>query len=227
MPRPEDIPMTLEPASYDAIFDLMVNQPTLPPFMTSVGLEASLSGVMAYLLEEDRPDIILFPYKSAVPVVDSVRAYYEELGLPLPDLAVVNTKEDNRIDEYEDRGRFGVRRSSSVSDAILEREVPSLIPLVEGKSVAIIDHYIESMATLLRAEHIARSAGARFVNRPFAANWYHRARAEDIDFENLSSIHSEHMRNIGHAAAQFELPANWRGAYNWRVADEASVDVDV
>lgn len=224
MPRPEDIPKTLEPASYDEIFDLMVSQPTLPPFMTEIGLEPSLSGVMAYLLEQRPPDVILFPHKSAIPVVDSVRAYYEELGIPVPELAVVNTKEARRLDEYEDRGPFGIQRATSVSDTILEREVPGLAPLVEGRNVAIIDQYIESMATILRAEHIARSAGARFINRPFHANWYHEARTEDIDFDNLSSVHADHMKAIGHAAAQFELPSNWRDAYNWRIFAEETAN---
>jgi|GEM_PF-3018466 len=215
MSRPEEIPEILEEASYDAIFDLMVTQPAPPDYMAKRPPEVSFAGVMAYLTEREAPDVILLTHKSAIPVADSVRAYYEELGRAVPDLGVVNTKEEDPNLAYEWRPYRGNVRTNVVSQQVLDRETKVLRPLVEGKKVAIIDQYIESMTTLLRADTIAHASGASFVNRPSRTNWYHDALLADIDVEGISSIHAEQMRNIGHAAARFELPADWRDAYNW------------
>ena len=211
----EQVPDHLEEASYNDVFDLMVTQPAPNDYRSRVHVEASFAGAMAYLLETGIPDVFLFTHKSAIPVADSVRAYFEERGEQIPELGVVNTKEEDPNLAVEWKAYRGLVKTHVVSQQVQDRESKLLRPLVEGKSVAVLDQYIESMTTLLRAETIASQSGAVSVNRPVKANWYHDARLADIDVDGISSIHAPQMRNIGHAAARFELPGNWREAYSW------------
>lgn len=157
----------------------------------------SFGDTMDYLTEAGHPDVYLFTHKSAIPVADSVRGYYEERGLEIPELGIVNTKENSGSNSDS-------RLPSYAYDRVLEREVASLSPLVEGKKVAVVDQYIEYAHTIMKAVDITLQAGAASVVRPVKAEWYHEAKMSDIDFEHVSSIHAAKMREIGRAAAKFE-----------------------
>lgn len=213
MVRPEDIPERLHKSSYDEIFDLMVTQPAPLDWRTTIPPEVSFAGNMPYLIE-NRPDVFLFTHKSAIPVADSVRAYYEELGIALPELGVINTKEDDMarliamLDEMT--GGHGLH---ILPDEVLERELAQLKPTLDGKKVAIIDQWINKYGTINRATWIAEEAGATTVRTPYKANWYHDARIEDIDVDGVTSVHAKFMRRVGHAAARFEVPPTWRILY--------------
>lgn len=209
MPRSEDAPMILEPPSYNEIFDLMVTQPAPPEWSVTYLHETSFAGNMPFLTENN-PDVFLFTHKSAIPVADSVRAYYEELGMNVPELGVINTKASTLIRDKAGQEKGG---EYSVPDEVLERELAQLGTVLEGKKVAILDQYIYHRGTVTRAYIIAREAGATAVRFPGKTNWYNDAHAEDIDFDALTSVHSEFMKRVGHAAARFEVPPTWRIIY--------------
>lgn len=183
-------PEFLDRNSYDAVFELMVNQPNVDWVWTRPA-ERSFTGNMKRFVLNHSPDLFLLTYKSAIPLADSVRGYYEELGLQMPELGVVDVKAT---------GHYPF--STSIEPEVLEREVTKLRPLIEGKRVVILDQYINKRTTVTRSRDVADAAGATDVVTPDFANWYHDARLEDIDLRKLSSVHAEKMRQIGHAAAQ-------------------------
>ncbi|MES2631036.1 MAG: hypothetical protein V4611_03700 [Patescibacteria group bacterium] len=186
------IPFYLEEATYDAVFDLMVNREAMEGWYVRP-TERSFAGNMRQILSSVNPDLFLFTHKSAIPVADSVRGYYEELGVLVPDLDVINTKDIE--DEDYTSGR-------ATPHDVRDRELKRLGPIIEGRNVAIIDQYISGRDTITRAQHIASMAGATAIGIPDLAKWYHDAHMVDIDFEGISSRHVEHMRLIGRVSAQ-------------------------
>lgn len=209
MPNYDRIPPRLEPKSYDTVYDLMVTQPAPYDPDYAVPVESSFTGVMAYL-RQFNPDVFLFTHKSAIPIADSVRGYYEELGLAIPELGVVNTKEKDRTRELDfTNPHFIKRRWDNISPEVIQRELKALRPVVDGKKVAVIDQLTATRGTLKRANVLVGKAGASAVILPYEANWYDEALDDDVNVTELTSVHAEHMRKIGHTAAQFELPENW------------------
>ena len=215
----ERTPELLERASYGVIYDLMVTQRAPRDDRYTVPVEASFTGAMAYL-SDIKPEIYLLTHASAVPVADSIRAYYAVLGVELPELGVINTKEENRENEYITNMDFTRTKDPQPSDEVIDRELKKLKD-IDGKRVAIVDQAIENGGTLKRAKVIADLAGATEVRYPLKANWYHGTIRSEVDTDAITSVHAEHMRKIGHDAAQFVLPSNWREAYRWQIPEDA------
>lgn len=185
-------PTFLNPGNYEAIADLMVNRSAVDDGFYVRPTERSFAGNMRVMREEADPEVFLFTHKSSIPLADSVRGYYEELGLPVPDFGIINTKDIEGFD----------KTSEGASAEVFEREVPKITGLVQGCRVAVLDQFLFSLATISRASHIAAEAGAVQVVRPDSARWYHDAELADIDFEDISSVHRERMRAIGRASAR-------------------------
>lgn len=199
-----EAPAFLDTKNYTEIHDLMV--PRQKP------LAGSFSAAMAHLTAIN-PDLFLFTHQSAVPVADSVRAYYEELGYETPEIGVINTKEENRDHEYFMGADRALHRRSVPSEEVLEREYKRLKDLTDGKRVAVIDQFVVEKGTLLRAQAIAKHSGATEVRTSFRARWYLQASETEVNITEVTSVHAPFMRKVGHAAAGFELPDGWQEAY--------------
>lgn len=209
-------PRFLEPSEYEVIKRLMVTQAPVRAisWRGDTGarfVQRSFAGNMAKILAT-RPEVFLFTHKSAVPLADSVRAYYDALGLETPELGIVNTKdEEGASEEYEegtwywDQRARNYRHDPARREAVAGREVPKLVGLVQGRRVAIIDQFISDGVTMLNARDITTAAGAASIVRPDYAKWFNDAREEDIDFEAMSSVHREFMQAVGRAAAQADV----------------------
>jgi hypothetical protein len=205
MPEVE-VPYVLQEQEYEAIRRRMIDQDPLT--VGDIQLEQSFAGNMAKIVL-NRPEVFLFTHKSAIPLADSVRAYYGELGVQVPELAIVNTKDVAGANSETAQGsaEWNQRaRSYHSGDAyrVMNREIAKLAPIIEGSRVAILDQYIYGRTTILGAKAIAIGAGAASVSIPDSARWYHDALAPDIDFYTVSSRHAPFMRAIGYAAARSE-----------------------
>jgi hypothetical protein len=187
----DGVPTILERRTYGRVYDLMVD--STPRWTARAKFtDASFGAVMRSVLAGGKPEAFLFPFKSAIPVADSVRGYYEALGWSIPDMSYVITRDQSTayvVDgiEYDD---------------IRERDVEQIRPFVEGRRVAIIEQYVRLGRTLKLASDIATEAGAVTVETPLLARWYNDALREDVDVDNLTSVHADHMRHIGRAVAE-------------------------
>lgn len=176
-----------------------------------IRVQRSFGGNMAKMLLS-HPDVFLFTHKSAIPLADSVRGYYEEIGVKVPEFGVVNTKDEDGASEEYTRGTWNWEQSarhydfdSVRRDVVVVREVRKLTDLLQGRSVAIIDQMISEGVTIRTAMDIADEAGAVIVSRPEDAKWYNDAREKDIDFQALSSTHKEFLTRVGRSAAQVDV----------------------
>lgn len=187
----DGVPWTLERGTYDRVYDLMVDQ---TPRWTARAkfTDASFGAVMRSVLAQGKPEAFLFPFKSAIPVADSVRGYYEALGWAIPDMSYVITRDHSTVYVEDGTGY----------DDIRARDVEQLRPYVEGRRVAIIEQYVRMGRTLKLASTLATEAGAVATETPLLARWYNNAAREDVDVDNLTSVHAAQMRHIGRAVAE-------------------------
>ncbi|MDB5176463.1 MAG: hypothetical protein JWN75_131 [Candidatus Saccharibacteria bacterium] len=181
----------LRTENYGRIRYAMVEEPLAESpayvFRTPVSFAHHMARVAA------RTDIYLFTANSAVPVADSVRGYYEELGHEVPTLGSV------KANSYNSR----YRTAHNYND-VLKSEQERLAPIVEGGRVTIVDQYVSQGLTLRFATRIAQEAGAISVDSTDNAEWYTDASVVDakIDLDTLTSAHKDFMHKIGRSAAQ-------------------------
>jgi hypothetical protein len=206
MPEHE-APHFLEASAYESIRYLMVDQ--APLLYDDRTIERSFAGNMAKIILS-RPDIFLLTHKSAIPLADSVRGYYQTLGYEIPEFGVVNTKDEEGANkEYPVGTSAWSQRARAYDDGrrqiVIAREAAILGPRIEGRRVAILDQFISDRVTVHTAISIGLSARAIRVVAPSSAAWFHDARQQDIDFDGLSSVHAPFMNEVGAAAAQIEM----------------------
>ena len=179
----------LEPENYEAIFQGMVNQGTRSSLENNrqVGL-LSFTDQIAKITRKGDPDCYLFTIKSAIPVADAVRGYYETIGRAQPPLGMI----------YVDhRDGFVRERANSM-------EARRLQPLLQGLGrISIVEQFVCTGRTLAMARAIVHQANPQIKTDNFSrSNWYHDALAADIDYENMTSTHAEFMHSVGVAAAK-------------------------
>lgn len=139
---------------------------------------ATVSGVQA----------VLCTAKSAIPIADAVRGFYDGLELPRPRLGFVRA--DSRI------------VATHVSHRIERRvdEVQRLQPLLaDVTAVAIIDQFIFSGATIGFADEIVKISGVEH-SQLIRGKWYHEG-GELVNMKYMTSPHAEFMYSVGQAAA--------------------------
>ena len=185
-----DTPKKLEPASYDDVFHLMVHGPPREFNDGTPSIPLSFKDNMALMRAID-PNIFLFTANSGIPVADSVRGYYEELGEPVPELGII--KADSFVSP---------KPNSTLYNRVFDSEVKRLGPQLSGARVAVIDQDIHTGFTISMAKAISRAAGAIDVTSPEGANWYDNADPKEIYHDGVSSAHSKHMKKIGQASAR-------------------------
>jgi hypothetical protein len=183
-------PKKLEPASYEDVFHLMVNGAPREFDDGTPSIPLSFTDNMA-LMRATNPHVFLFTANSAIPVADSVRGYYEERGEPIPELGII--KADSFVSPHP---------GYTIYNQAFDSEVQRLGVQLFGARVAVVDQDIHTGFTITMARKIAQAAGATSVIIPEGANWYGDADDQDVDRDAVTSKHSDHMRKVGHAAAQ-------------------------
>lgn len=153
---------------------------------------------MAAVRRSGEPDVFLFTAMSAIPVADTVRAFYEHLGITLPNMAAIhlNHKKAYRSDD--------VIQESDLSD-----EVTRLEPILRGAHHAcVVEQNVITGRTLQAAQIVLETLGIQQVSTFIRSNWYRQAARHEIDEQSLTSEHVNHMRTIGVVAAETTMVMN-------------------
>jgi hypothetical protein len=207
---------TLRPRNYPRIYNSMTTEQDVESDLSILDWEApskqnnrvcgSLSYFLARLKNQGiKPDAFLFTVFSAIPVVDAIKAYYEELGQPPPELVPA-------------LGKRPVYRYSKILKQQIANRESFLGSSVAGATVAIIDQYVDKGETVNVAAASAYEAGAvacyavtkhtqwyeRTSYRPDKRSNRHNALLRDSIDRMSSPIMSDRvlMRRIGLATAR-------------------------
>ncbi|HEX8182090.1 MAG TPA: phosphoribosyltransferase [Candidatus Saccharimonadales bacterium] len=195
------VPSHLSKEYYPAVSDRM-----LKPFDydddTIVNPDETFTSQMQNALEGGTVDCYVVTANSAIPVADTVRGFYEEMGQTSPPIEFVRAHSQMALYPRDP----SVRR-------VYDDEVARLSHTVEGmKRVCVIDQYVYTGGTINLATNILRDAGASDVMQ-IRGEWYHNVKLTEITLESVTSIHSEAMVSIGRFAAQNTQPDNNRTIY--------------
>lgn len=178
--RPEAAPATLAIRLGDA-----------PRYHKPFEFDASFSRQLRTVLADRQPDMFVFTAYSAIPVADSVRGYYEALGVPCPRLGTVLAQRDHSQPFYRDYGQR-MRETD-------ENEIARLAASVAGANVCLIDQYVRTGRTVAYAAQLLLQARAEQVTAVHGC-WYHEVEHSEVDSWAISSDHSQFMHSVGVAA---------------------------
>jgi hypothetical protein len=135
------------------------------------------------------PDAFVFTIKSAIPVADSVRGFYETSGKNTPLLLGIG------VNQMMAHGYMMDERASKIE---FSDELERLTPIIQGMArVCVIDQYVCTGNTIRTAVELISRAGVNDVET-IQGLWYQEALPSEIDISGMSSKHSDFMNNIGH-----------------------------
>jgi hypothetical protein len=178
----------LEAASYDSIRDRMVYQHPHALDIYVGGLQPSFTDQMARVRSRGEPDAFLVTTNSAVPVADTIRGYYDALDIPHPYIGYVRADHVGSLTTY----RAGRVQNESIR----------LQPLLAGFTrVCTVEQFVSRKVSLMLAREILQRVGIESMPEFSESNWYHDARADDIDLDGITSIHQPFMYEVGQLAA--------------------------
>lgn len=142
------------------------------------------------------PDAYAVTLNSAVPVADSVRGYYEELGRDCPPIFGLHANSHHASYFYIFRRGLAHEHSMHVKE--LEARFRG------AANICIIDQNIATGRTMSYGAHLLSLAGVELVTG-IRGKWYEGIRPNDVDLTTLTSTDAYErafMNNIGRLAAQ-------------------------
>lgn len=216
------VPMTLSASTYEAVGHQMLDKEGhqsshrlgLIDFTNSTttieGLIAANVGVISLISGDDltdnsfaqqmhlanawKPDVVVTTYRSAMPVLNALRGYYDALGVSAPLLEHVDVSRRHR-------------RSNFDYDMLFVTESNRLRKTVEGARTLVIDQYFNSGRSLYEAGRICAAAGSTAITG-MAGYWYGDVYDQPVDHSTypdaatVSMLHAEFMYQIGIQAAE-------------------------
>lgn len=174
----------LDPSEYDLVESVMLEDTT--PGSQRATLAESFSSAIGRVFPS-KPEAYLLTARSAVPLADTIRGYYDALDQDIPPLHYVRA---NTTTSRDDRQR----------EITIEREVSRLNVIKGIGSVCVIDQWKYSGRSLKMAHDIATRLEIRAVHL-IAGSWYSETYRDDVNLEYMTSAHSELMYSIGQRAA--------------------------
>ncbi len=143
------------------------------------------------------PDVIFFTANSAVPVADSVRGYYEELGMRSPELAYITANS-----HLSDVDTMKLPPARWMAQRKIDTEIKRLNAEYRDSRSIIFDQFVETGGTLDLAESMLAQAGIHNLLSTRNAHFYREARNGEIDKKHMTSSHRKFMQGVGQKAAQ-------------------------
>lgn len=164
--------------------------------MPDLWADTSFSRQM-HQVTRNQPDAFVAPYRSGIPLLAAVRAFYEAMDKPTPLFETIDTG-----------GRWCDTYTAGDVRTIQDNEVKRLAKVVAGARVVIIDDYFESGLTLRLSSDILRSAGAESI-KALCGQWYRKIdetndRRLNTSIGDLLVYKSSLMTMIGQEAAEVE-----------------------
>jgi adenine/guanine phosphoribosyltransferase-like PRPP-binding protein len=169
-------PRLLEPSTYEVVERNMLH---------ARNQKFSFVSQMATALNT-QPSAFLLTANSAVPVADSIRGFYDELGVeaPLVDYILAPRKS----------GLFGaVIRAEKLR---LSRQLQAA-----GENVYVVDDFVMTGSTLARAKKLLLDIGVQQVSYS-NGRWYNDAKRSEINLDGVTSVHAPKMYEIGQKACE-------------------------
>ena len=136
-----------------------------------------------------QPSAFLLTANSAVPVADSIRGFYDELGIEVPLIDYVYAPSKS--------GLLGLR--SRAEELHLSHRLQDA-----GENVYVVDELVMTGATLARASKLLVDIGVQHVS-PINGRWYNHASRSEIDLDMVTSVHASKMYEIGQKACQLAI----------------------
>jgi hypothetical protein len=140
-----------------------------------------------------KPNAYLVTAYSGVPVADSIRGFYDELGEEAPFISHIHARRKLKRD-FEN----GV-----LSETFFD-EASRLESLLDGaEHVCVVDQFVQTGQTLRYAEEVLKYAGITNVSA-IRGRWYDDAsrRWGKIDLDKTTSKHAGRMHEIGIKSCQ-------------------------
>jgi hypoxanthine phosphoribosyltransferase len=140
-----------------------------------------------------RPDVVVATYRSAMPVHNALKGYYDALGASAPLLEHVDVSHRHR-------------RSNFDYNTLFVAECNRLRRVVEGARTLVIDQYFNTGRSLFEAGKILTTAGSTAI-RGMAGHWYGDVYEQRIghatypDATTVRTLHAEFMYHTGLRAA--------------------------
>lgn len=140
------------------------------------------------------PDAFVFTLKSAVPVADCVRGFFDAIGLERPLIEVVESNRDLSKGYYElldrtDDKEFAKETALQEADRLRDS-------LQGAEHVCVVDQFVCSGMTLKLAGEILKMAGLRNISA-IRGDWYHDAYSYDVIPASATSLHRQFMYGVG------------------------------
>lgn len=133
---------------------------------------------------------------SAIPVADSIRGFYDELGQPCPQIGFVKADRANYT-----RHHYGYERMRSN----FENERTRLSSQLDGiDTVCVVEEWVMRGATLTYAAEILRAAGLETI-LGMRGRWYHNVDPSKVSVEGITSVYRRKMHQIGTKACRAAL----------------------
>lgn len=189
----------IEPKHHDEITAKMLAEPfedPAEPGMVWPGL--SFASQMQLAVDKDRLGHVFVTANSAIPVADAVRGYCEELGIEVPPIDYIRSNRE--LSQYP-------LKDAHIYRPQIDAEVARLTDIAEGThgdnipdTVLVIDQYVYGGGTLDLAVKMLRGAGFADPVK-MRGQWWGSVEVEEVDFNKVTSVHADFMRDIGAAAA--------------------------
>ncbi|HSH18433.1 MAG TPA: hypothetical protein VK978_03540 [Candidatus Saccharimonadales bacterium] len=185
-------PQTLDASTYNQVEALMVHQEPVYYEWSDLydhPVPVSFSDQIAEISKQS-PEAYLVTANSAVPVADSIRGYYDTLGIRAPYIGYIRAdRETSKL-----TGKRTERRNE---------EMARLAPLIGGMScVSIVEQFVDKGHTLTLAREILIGLNVKRLPSFEQSNWYHDADPDEINLANVTSMHADKMYDIGRQAAE-------------------------
>lgn len=141
-----------------------------------------------------QPDVFLVTANSAIPIADSIRGFYEVLGIEPPLVGYININRHFNPDNEADT-------------TTRDEEAKRLIEVLDGaERVCVVEEYVDLGRSLKNAEEILRMAGAVTITA-VRGRWYRQwdrlGSTSGLDFDSVSSSLREDMLAIGRKSAEY------------------------
>jgi hypothetical protein len=198
----EAVPSSLRPSNMDRVASLMLGvgsytrtavlslpttdrgyiSPELP------GLDTSFAAQMDEVMTHGAPDAFFLTSRSAIPVADAIRGFYEARGLEEPLIAPVNS--NKTMDYYH--MRTGMKHPK------IQREVQRLSDLMPSRveTATVVDQYVNRGNTIRLAGKMLQAAGIEIITG-IQGRWYEDATSRNVNMTRLSSRYAHQMHEIG------------------------------
>lgn len=129
---------------------------------------------------------------SAIPIADTLRGYYNELGLCYPGIFYI---EANKLMV---RHALDMEEDGKIQPCLTE-EIDRLTSIAKENLIeraCVIDQFVATGRSLKLATWMLKCAGVPNITS-MPGNWYHDAHPRNIDKDNMTSTHANKMHEIG------------------------------